>query len=291
MTVRRTSFDAIGTKWSIEVRDEVADDVWEALLLRIYTRIHEFDRTYSRFRADSLVSEMALQAGEYDLPQDGYAMLSFYERLYVATAGKVTPLIGQAITDAGYDADYSLQPKELHAVPAWDDVLSYNEKSVTLKQPALLDFGAVGKGRLVDIIGGLLDAAGVKDFTIDASGDIMHRSSETRDVGLENPLNTSEAIGIVKLGNRSLCASAGSKRQWGEFTHIIDPQKLASPRQVLATWAIADDTMTADGLATALFFAGPVELERHFNFSWAILNNDMSLERASDFPAEVFTAE
>jgi thiamine biosynthesis lipoprotein len=293
MTVRRTTFDAIGTKWLIEVRDVVTDEEWQSLLVSIYARIQEFDKTYSRFRADSLVSTMALNAGKHILPADGFRMLDCYEKLYRVTDGKITPLIGQAVTDAGYDAEYSLRPKKLRSTPTWEEIISYDEQSITLSRPALLDFGAAGKGYLIDIVGELCIEAGLENFTVDASGDIMHRSSDedAMKIGLENPQDTSEAIGVVELGNRSLCASAGAKRQWSTFTHIIDPQKLESPTNILATWAIADDTMTADGLATALYFTSPRELRKEFDFSWAVLNNDMSLEYAKDFPAQIFMVE
>jgi thiamine biosynthesis lipoprotein len=292
MTVRRTRFDAIGSKWTLEVRDEVSKDAWEALLLRVYARIQEFDKTYSRFRDDSLVHDMSLKAEKYDLPADGHELLKFYEKLYLATDGKVTPLIGQAISDAGYDAEYSLQPKRMQPVPHWKDVISFDEQSITLQQPALLDFGAAGKGYLVDLVSGLLTKAGCENFIIDASGDILHRSNDktVTKIGMENPLDTSEAVGVVGLQNKSLCASSGTKRQWDTFTHIIDPEKLESPREIIATWVIADDALTADGLTTALFFTSAESLHKQFDFSWAILNNDMSLEYAKDFPAQIFTA-
>jgi len=291
MASRRSNFDAIGTKWVIEVRDRLTDAAWESLLVGVYARVQEFDKSYSRFRSDSLVSTMALNAGTYDLPVDGYRLLEFYDRLYQATGGKITPLIGQAIADAGYDAKYSLQPKDMKPAPHWKDIISYDEQTISLQQPALLDFGAAGKGYLVDLVGGLLADAGNQDFTIDASGDILHHSGGggVMKVGMENPNDTSEAIGIVELANQSLCASAGTRRQWDRFTHIIDPEKLESPREVLATWVVADDAMSADGLATALYFTEPGQLQKAFDFSWAVLNNDMSLEYAKDFPAQIFT--
>ncbi|MGH7241537.1 MAG: FAD:protein FMN transferase, partial [Candidatus Saccharimonadales bacterium] len=145
MTVRRSSFDAIGTKWNIVVRETIATDVWEGLLLRIYERIQEFDEVYSRFRDDSLVHQMSLKAGAYTLPADGYKLLGFYEKLYGATNGKVTPLIGRAMSDAGYDAEYSFEHKQMQLPPKWEEAISYDEQSITLGRPVLLDFGAAGK--------------------------------------------------------------------------------------------------------------------------------------------------
>jgi thiamine biosynthesis lipoprotein len=293
MSLRRSTFDAIGTKWDILVQDEVSEEAWSTLMQKIYLRIQAFDKTYSRFRTDSLVAHAAHNAGRHDLPPDGFEMIRFYEQLYETTDGQVTPLIGQTMNDAGYDAAYSFQKKSLHRPPAWKDVIDYDKTSMTLKQPAWLDFGAAGKGLLVDIISRLITEAGLSSYTINAGGDILHRSAKKEyvEVGLENPFETNEAIGIAKLGNRSLCASSGSKRKWEGMHHIINPSTLESPTEIAATWVIAASTMLADGIATALFFTPPETLLKHFSFSYVIVRGDTSLKHSRDFPLQLFEAE
>jgi thiamine biosynthesis lipoprotein len=270
----------------------MTDITWKDLLHQLHGRIEVFDKTYSRFRPDSLVTNMSKTPGDYPMPDDGFALLQFYHRLYTVTDGYVTPLIGQTMVEAGYDASYSLQTKTMHHPLNWEEVLAYNADTITIKRPNLLDFGAAGKGYLVDILGSLIEEAGINSYTINASGDIRHRSArkEVLEIGLENPLDASEAIGVTKLTNASLCASAGSKRQWGELNHIIDPITLQSPEHIIATWVIADDTMTADGLATALFFTDPDVLARQFSFTYALLHEDMSLHSSHNFPLTVFEA-
>ncbi len=290
MAVRQLNFQAVGTHWNIQVCDRISDAKWAGVTQSVYQRIQSFDKAYSRFRPDSLVTHMSEGAGKHNLPPDGYRLLHFYEKLYEATNGKVTPLIGQTIADAGYDSSYSFETKSLHQPPSWETTLLYTKDSITLKKPALLDFGAAGKGYLVDIIGELLEHHELHTFTINAAGDMLHRSHQktSLDVGLENPFDTSEAIGIAQLSNRSLCASAGSKRKWGNFNHIIDPDTLQSPQEIIATWVIADATMTADGLATALFFTDASQLMRYFSFSYAVLNKSMQLSHTKDFPVKLF---
>ena len=61
------------------------------------------------------------------------------------------------------------------AVPRWEDSLAWDGRELQTVRPLVLDVGAAGKGYLVDIVGRLLDAAGVGAFVIDASGDILHR--------------------------------------------------------------------------------------------------------------------
>lgn len=291
MANRHVAFQAIGTRWSIKVDDKVDNKAWMELLDRIQLRIESFDKAYSRFRSDSLVTKMSEKSGTYDLPPDGFTLLKFYERLYRATDGKVTPLIGQVVSDAGYDANYSFKSKTLRQPPRWEDVLTFNEHEINVSQPALLDFGAAGKGYLVDLVCELMMQAGIRDYLINAGGDILHRSVEKVgiDVGLENPFDTSEAIGVARLNNQSLCASAGGKRTWGEFHHIIDPSDLRSPENIAASWVIAADTMQADGIATALFFAPADALQKKFDFSFTLLDHDMNLYYSKEFPITTFT--
>ena len=290
MNELQATFQAIGTHWNIRARTDLSEVAWEELLQIIRSCIDVFDKTYSRFRTDSLVSKMSQEAGSYELPQEGAPLLNFYRELYILTNGLVTPLIGQVIADAGYDATYSLKTKQPKTPPHWEDVIKQKGYVLTLKQPALLDFGAAGKGYLVDLVAEILARADIQEFSIDAGGDILHRSSSEQpiQVGLENPHDTSEVIGEVAIKNQSLCASAGSRRKWGKYHHIISPATLESPQDILATWVIADDTMTADGLATALFFVPATKLASKFRFSYAILRSSMSLEYSGQFPIKVY---
>ncbi len=282
-------FEAIGTSWFIELYHVLSEAEHRELLQVILKRIDEFDKNYSRFRGDSLVTRMAKKAGTYALPTDAHLMLNMYRNLYESTDGLVTPLIGQVLSDAGYDAEYSLKSKKMSSPPSWDEVLKVGPSHLTLKQPALLDFGAAGKGYLVDIIGELLETRGFSSFCIDAGGDILYRHPTARlDVGLEHPGDPSLAIGVAHLQNQALCGSAGNRRAWGEYHHIFNPKKLISVREIQAVWVVAESALLADGLATALFFAPAERLHKQYTFEYALVRADETLEHSTQFPAEFF---
>lgn len=256
----------------------------------VHARIAQFDAHYSRFRDDSLVSDMARRAGMYELPADAEPMLDLYFELYARTKGAMTPLIGQVLSDAGYDASYSLAQKELHAPPALEEIIEYKYPRLTLKRPALLDFGAAGKGYLVDIVAAMLKEAGAVHYIVDAGGDIAaySKAGEPAKIALEHPTDASQAIGVASVLNRSICGSAGNRRKWGEFHHIIDPRTLRSPRDILAVWVVAESTMLADALTTCLYLAPVSEIAPHYDFEYLILRPDFSVESSKDFPAELF---
>lgn len=286
------SFEAIGTHWQIDLPETLSPGREAAVNARIQERIARFDLAYSRFRPDSLVTKMAREAGTYRLPDDADPMLSLYKRLYSLTDGAVTPLIGQTLVDAGYDAQYSLKPKEtISKPPSWDEAIDWQAPNLIIKQPVLLDFGAAGKGYLIDLVGEELLAEGIDSFIIDAGGDILHRSAtnEPLRVGLEDPDDTTKAIGVAVIENQSICGSAGNRRTWDKYHHTIDPRTLESPKETLAIWVVAKTALLADALTTCLAFTRPEILLESFSFSYLLLNADRSAQHSPDFPAKIFT--
>jgi len=292
-TARQLKFDAIGAPWVIDIESDISDELFAQASDDIAARIETFDQTYSRFRADSLVTKAASTAGQYTLPDDAEILLKFYRQLYDVTDGMVTPLIGDVLASAGYDAAYSLMPdKNISTADRWDDVLKYDHPILTVTQPAILDFGAAGKGYLVDIVGQILHDRGINNFMVDASGDILRRTThgDSIRVGLEHPSDPTEAIGVAQLGSGSICASAGNRRTWAGLHHIMNPYTATPVTGVIATWVMAESTMLADGLATALFFTEASKLQAKFNFQFCLVRADYSSESSAGFAAELFEA-
>nr|WP_314843894.1 FAD:protein FMN transferase [uncultured Microbacterium sp.] len=277
-------FDAIGTRWEIETERELDS----ASRAPVDERIERFDREWSRFRGDSDVSRLAREGGRI-VSADAAAMLDAYAELSTATGGAVNPLVGDSLAALGYDAAYTLRAREPIAAPTeWTRLVQWTGDGVTASAPALLDVGAIGKGRLVDIVmDALHDVAG--DVVVDAGGDIRARGAAVR-IGLEHPYDTSRAIGVVGLENAALCASAVNRRAWGDgLHHVLDARTGIPVRTWAATWAIASDAMRADAIATALFFDGGPELAASWGVEWVRMTTDGRVQRSPACPAELFT--
>ncbi len=285
------TFEAIGTSWQIDVYEALFPDRERALLVSIHERIDRFDQTYSRFRSDSLVTKISKEAGVYDLPEDAGLMMRLYFDLYKRTNGLMTPLIGNLIATAGYDANYSLkQIRDLEKPFSWEEAIEYKDGKLKVLKPVLLDFGAAGKGYLIDLVAKVLEEDGVRAYCIDAGGDILKKGGEPLRVGLENPSNMQEVIGVFTLNSGSICGSAGNRRIWEKFTHIMNPETLESQKDILAVWVYAKHSILADALATALFFVSP-EVLLGYEFEYVLVRNDHRLEKSNGFNAEFFTTD
>lgn len=281
-------FGAIGTHWHIDTAEALAHEV----KAEVSARIEAFDRDWSRFRDDSLVMGLSKSAQTVEMPQETPELFELYRALYEATGGSLSPLVGSVLSHLGYDASYRLTslPGPPDPVPAFHEVVSLDGLSMTTLRPVNIDIGAVGKGFLVDRVADILRHHGLTQFTIDASGDILHCGPEPESVALENPRDSDYAVGVVSLHNTALAASATNRRRWGDgLHHIIDALTGLPAGAVEATFVVAQNAAIADGLATALFVADPDALESVAPFQWLIMMSDGSLRSSPDFPGEVFS--
>lgn len=283
-------FDAIGTRWEIET----AAPLPEAARGRVMDRIERFDATWSRFRADSLVSRIASEpgGGTFVFPAEAAGLFDLYDRLAADTGGAVDPLVGRDLERLGYDATYSLVPRDGAPGPrlCWARDVRRGGRTVTVRRPVLIDVGAAGKGCLVDLVAETLRAAGIDEFVVEAGGDMRHAGSRGIRVGLEHPVDPEVVVGVVELRDRALCASAVNRRAWGDgLHHVVDARTGVPVRDVVATWVLAADAATADGLATALFFTDPHRLAETFDLTAARMLADGRVETSPDFDGELFT--
>lgn len=284
------TFDAIGTQWSIETDAPLTSQE----ITSIDLVIDAFDQAYSRFRADSLVSQIAREApGTFTFPASIRELYDIYSRLAVTTGGAVNPLVGKSLEHLGYDSHYSLQKQsgEPYIPPQLTDALKLDGNNITATQPVLLDIGAIGKGYLVDQVASVV-AEHHSEYVVDASGDVFVHRHTPETVGLENPLNPKSVIGTVQLQNQALCGSAINRRAWGEGLHHVIDARTGRPATtgIIASWAITDNTVMADALATALFFAEPATLQNTFgNFFYVTMYTDGSVSHNIDAVGELYT--
>ncbi len=278
-------FEAIGTAWRIDTSVPLDDGMRRAVDLRIA----RFDADWSRFRDDSLVTRIAREPGHHRLPDDAGPLLEWYREIYLATEGRVSPLVGRTLEALGYDASYRLQPADdIPAVPAWDDAISWDGTYLDTVRPVVLDVGAAGKGYLVDLVSDLLLAGGVAAHIDDASGDLRTRGVPMR-IALENPIDPTKAVGIAEIAEGAFCASAVTRRAWGPaLHHVLDAVTGIPVASVLATWVVAPTAIVADGLATALFFESAAELISRHGAAFARMFHDGRIEASDNFPGEMF---
>jgi len=270
-------FEAIGTQWDIRAAEPLDGGTRAA----VSTLVEEYDQALSRFRADSLLARLGRSGGTASLPGYTAGLFSLFDSLDSLTGGRMNPLVGGSLERLGYGPGYRLTPQgQPSGAPAWREAARWEaapsgDVLLSLDRPATVDVGAAGKGQLVDLVWELLSGRGYASVVVDAGSDMRHSGPEGMRVALEHPYDSSRAIGVVQLQGRALCASATNRRAWGNgLHHVLDASTGVPVQAVAATWVLARDAMTADGLATALFLTDPSSLAAEFDFDYVRMFSD-----------------
>ncbi len=112
------------------------------------------------------------------------------------------------------------------------------------------------KGWAIYNAANILKNKGIKNFYIDAGGDIeisgRNADGERWKVGIRNPFNTKEIVKIVYLENCGIATSGIYER--GE--HIYDPNGGGAIKEVAGLTVIGPNIYEADRFATAAFAMG-----------------------------------
>lgn len=130
--------------------------------------------------------------------------------------------------------------------------------------------GAVAKGYAVDRVAQLLSQDGIDNFLVEIGGEVyadgLNSGGVPWRVGIDSPvlsvLPGGRLRGVIEVSDLAV-ATSGDYRNYFEtedgrlFSHIIDPRSGRPVRMPPASVTVtAEDCMTADGLATALFVMG-----------------------------------
>jgi len=119
-----------------------------------------------------------------------------------------------------------------------------------------LDPSGLVKGWSVDKAAAILEAGGLRDFAVNAGGDIRLRGravpGDRWRVGIQHPFDSGSVAAVVE-GTDLAVATSGAYRR-GD--HVLDPHTHRAPAGVLSVTVAGPDLATADAYATASFAMG-----------------------------------
>jgi thiamine biosynthesis lipoprotein len=209
---------------------------------------------------------MSHAPGVYSVPKELVEILSIYQKFFILTNGSLNPLVGNTLSDLGYDKDYSLSKKDEVRITSnfLDTVTILDVNKIEIKEKVLIDIGAIGKGYWVDKVREILVRNNITNYIVNGSGDIYVHTpglAETSKVGLEN--SSGEIFQTLEMKIGSLCGSGTNKRNWStnaseNLHHIIDANTSKPTENIESAWvksvSLSRSTTLCDGLAKAVFF-------------------------------------
>lgn len=257
------SFEALGTRWWIEVFDEISEEKCATIKNSCALFATNFENKYSRFKKDSLISLINQHRTLNQPDKELLELLSYGKNLYLRSNTHFNFLTGHIQEANGYDSTYSfnikLGPKVI-SNPITDLIITDNKITLLVGS---IDLGGFGKGYLIDKLADFLSTDfSLNYFLINGGGDMYATSQHDNpiEILLEHPTLPGQIIKKTTLYHQGFAASSPYKRIWqtndGLYSHIITNHEMPE----IASYVKAKTACLADAFATTVLLSNEAEL-------------------------------
>jgi thiamine biosynthesis lipoprotein len=267
-----------GTRYNINV--VMTDDQarLRELASGIDAALEEVDASMSTWRDDSELSRfnrLENQSQWTDISPALYEVIARGREISKMTDGAFDVTIGPVVNLWGFGPEG--RPEAIPSDGELDSAMAstgYEKLQLREEPPALraeprqyVDLSAIAKGYGVDAVARYLASQGLSSFLVEIGGEISVQGrkpgGDAWRLAVEEPGPGERKVNrVVVIGDRAM-ATSGDYRNYYEsegrrFSHTIDPLDGKPIRHNLASvTVIAEDSMTADALATAFNVMGP----------------------------------
>jgi len=267
-----TSFDLV--VWATQKRHaEFVETV-------VLAEIDRLCRVLSVYDPQSEVSRLNRNGSVASASPDLLALLHAYEQWSALTGGALSAQLGnllqiwqtaEAANLLPASIDLAAAVGHLHR-PGWQ--IDAPTRHVSRLGHQLLNLNSLGKGYIIrqamltahaycfDVFGALLNIGG--DISVWGSGSPLPGSPwRIFCADPSRPQENAPPLTTIDLSNRAIATSAGYERGYTvagkRYSHIIDPRTGWPARGVASATVIANDSLAANALATALCVLKPTE--------------------------------
>ncbi len=262
----------MGTLVEITVIGSDVDRV-EAAINDAFGEIERVEGLMSRKIPGSDVARINRWAGirAVDVSSESLGVIRRAEEISRASEGYFDISIGALLDLWGFEDNEGHLPapgeisKALHSVGYRAIHVDERASTVELKKKGMqIDLGGIAKGYAVDRAFELLTSRGYRNMIVNAGGDIRVSGRKARGpwvIGIQDPRDRSRIIATIDASEISVATSGDYERYFERegkrYHHLLDPFTGFPARYCRSVTILAKDSLSADGLATAVFVMGP----------------------------------
>ena len=280
----------MGTGYSVRLGIGEADPLLDGLAPKIYSVLQDVDTHMSTWRADSELSRFntsedqdwqSMTPATAEVIAYALGTSSSSRGAFDVTVGPLVDLWGFGAGATTVSAAKTVDGVAAGRKPAGQAIrqtmamvgseaidVDLDTNSVRkLNREVRLDLSGIAKGHAVDRVATLLDAEGLDSYLVEVGGELKARGVKpdgtSWKVAIERPLAGQRDVFRVLDLNNSAIATSGDYRNFfadggQRYSHSIDPRTGQPVNHELASVSVvAESTMVADALSTALMVLGP----------------------------------
>lgn len=267
-----------------------------AAFAAVFAEFERLEALLSTWRPGSDVSRLNAAAGGAPVPvhADTRAVLRAAAQVSTWTDGKFDATFGALTEVWKFDHDQDNRVPSAAEIAARLPRVDYRRVVVDdragtaaiTRAGVRVHLGGIGKGYAVDKGVAILRAAGLRDFMVQAGGDLYVAGTAGESpwrLGVQDPRGApDDPFAVVELSDATFSTSGDYERYFEQdgvrYHHILDPATGQPARGTRSVTIVTKAALWADGLSTGVFILGP--------------ERGMALvERLPDVEAVIVTAE
>lgn len=266
--------EALGTGYMVKFYSEKNIDFEKAM----DSMISDINHSMSTYISDSDISR--INDGDTTVVVDDHFKTVFKasNKVFKESGGYFDPTVGVLVNAYGFGPENKLNEIDKEQLDSLRELVGFEklrltETSTIQKQNEhiYLDFNAIAKGYMIDVIGNYLEENSIKNYLVELGGELRARGKNLDSqspwiVGIDDPSQLTGERSLfakIKLENRAM-ATSGNYRKFridsatGErFVHTINPLSGKAERSnLLSASVLAENCMLADAYATAFMSLG-----------------------------------
>lgn len=252
----------------------------------------KFEKEFSCKIKDSIISKLNIIKDMIIENNDALELIIEAKNIAEITNGAFDPTLYKLIDLWGIERGDKKIPESKEIERTLEKIgyqnLIIKDKRVILKNDISIDLGGIAAGKIIEKLANYLKKEGVKDFLINASGDLVveGKFQGIRDwkIGISNPYNKSNLLGEITLTNSSIVTSGDYEKYFlgddgKRYHHILDGKTgYPSNNNLHSVTVITKNSVKCDAISTALFVMGETEglkfLEKNKEIEAIFISND-----------------
>jgi thiamine biosynthesis lipoprotein len=257
----------LGTVIEIQIRDsntKKAEEVISAAL----NEVQRIDKLLSIYNSESPVSKINNSSDSIiHIDDEVSGLMKKCDVFWHLSGGAFDISIGSIISTWGFDKGHPAIPIHKDITKAleksgWKYVIFPDKNKLKIREGIKFDFGAVAAGYAADKAIEVIEKSGMTDALVNTGGEIRGIGDDWI-IGIQHPRMSGQLLEKLKLHGKAV-ATSGDYEQCFEkngrrYHHIINPKDGFPPTHCQSVTVIAENTLTADGLATGIFVLGPAK--------------------------------
>ena len=222
-----------------------------------------FEKKYSRYRPDSILTKINLSAGKEPIRIDAetFALLNYARVCYEQSEGffDITSGVLRNLWNIETVKFPSAKDIEEHLQKIGFSKLRFNDEEVFLPVTGMeLDFGGIVKEYAADALAAMARKRNISFGLINLGGDIAiigpRADGAPWQFGIAHPLIKGRTISTIALSRGSLTTSGGYERfveiEGERYSHLLNPKTGVPFKSILSASVIADQAIVAGSITS-----------------------------------------